>query len=227
MAEKIFEEEEISLIDLINVIKKRIRFILIFTISVTFVSIVISLLLPKQYEAKAILRIGKMGGSILESASVTKEIITSFPELEKIAKELKIQPTERKLLSLKRKIKIEGKENLMNITTRYISPEKAEKLCNAVIKLILERHEKLYENLKGSLKKSLVEINPLSGRMQIIISALRDFSEEKTVIDSPTTSSKIPVFPKKRKIVISVFAISLITSIFISFFMEGLERNKK
>ena len=226
MTKDLIDEEEISLTDIINVIKKRIKFILIFTFLVTIISIVITFSMTKLYEANAILKIGRTSGTLLESVSVTNEIITSFTSLEKIAKELNIQPTEENLSSLKERIKIEGKENLMNISVRDISPEKAEKLCNVVVNLILERHKNLYENLKENLRKSLIEIGPSSGKMQITI-GLRDFTEEQTVVDSPVISSKNPVFPQKKKIVITVFVISLITSIFISFFMEGIESNSK
>ncbi len=226
MTKDFLDEEEISLFDLLETLKKYLKFIVIFTLSATLFSVIISFLLPKEYEATTILKVGKVGGRPLETLKSTKEILQSLHTLKIISKEYGFEATEEKVMSLKKRIDIKDGDGLMKVVASGKSPEDAEKLCGVVTKIILERHKQLYKFQEKNIRIELGKIKDELEATSILVEAY-DFSNEPTLIETPPVSSKIPVWPKKRKIVSTVFGVSFIFSIFFSFFIEGIKKYKE
>ena len=80
------EEDEVSLYDYIKVISKWKRFIIIGTFVCIFTAGVVSLRLPKVYEASLDLKIGKVWGSSIEEPALVSETIASESFLKKYEK---------------------------------------------------------------------------------------------------------------------------------------------
>ena len=150
------EEKEVDLRDYINMVKRRWKIILgIFLVS-TITSGVVSLLLPKTYEASAMLRIGRMRNTLLEEPSTVIEIFKTIPILKKVAEELNMPLTLEKSRGLASKIKMREKSGLLEIRGSGETPEEAMKLVNGVIAVLLKRHEQIFERAKAILEEYLV-----------------------------------------------------------------------
>ena len=159
------EEKEVDLRDYLNMVKKRWKIILIIFLVSTITGGVVSFLLPKTYEASAMVKIGRMRDSLLEEPSTVIEIFETKPTLEKVAEELNIPPTQEKLQELASKIKMKEKSDLLDIRGRGETPGEAVKLVNGGIAVLLRRHEQIFERAKvileeylASGKERLVEI---------------------------------------------------------------------
>jgi len=222
-----YEEKEITLADYLQVLGKRWKFIIGITIVATIISGIVALSLPKVYEAKAILRIGKSGDRLLESASTTKEIINSLYTLKQIVKQHNIEPTEQnaKLIESKIIIKDASTDDIMVIRARDSSPEGAKNLVTALCDMIIERHRSLYEKAEIDRRKYLQELTIQMGSLQKRTIGLGTVSISPTGIEIPATASEIPVAPNKKKIVSLVFILSLLSSTFMSFVIESFSQS--
>ena len=223
-----YEEKEITLADYLQVLKKKWKFIVSVTIVATIISGIVALSLPKVYEAKAILRIGKSGDRLLESISTTKEIINSLYTLKQIVKELNMEPTEQNARKIENKIIIkDNSTDIMVIYAKGNSPEGANLLVNTICNMIIERHKSLYEKAEIDRRKYLQELTIRMGALQKRTIGLDTVSISITDIEIPATASEIPVAPKKKKIVSLVFILSLLSSSFMSFVIESFSQKKE
>ncbi|MBU2567402.1 MAG: hypothetical protein KJ967_01335 [Elusimicrobia bacterium] len=218
-------EEEIDLIDYARVVLKHWKFIAVFVFVAVVSSVVVSLTLPRMYEAKAVFRIGRIGNSLLESIETTREVINFLPILNQIAEKLKYPTDERALIELKEKIVIKPLADLMVVYTKDTSPEKAEQIGKEVSGIVFERHKALYEKTRADLGQYLKQDIQKNMALYKII-GFSEFSVQPTTIEMPSTASMIPVYPKRRKIVTVTFVVSLIFSIFLTFLLEWFTRYK-
>lgn len=159
------EEKEVDLRDYLNMVKKRWKIILIIFLVSTITSGVVSFLLPKTYEASAMVRIGRMRDRLLEEPSTVIEIFKTESILEKVAEELDSPFGKEKPQELTSKIKMKKKSGLLEIKGRGETPEEALKLVNGVTTVLLKRHGQIFERAKvileeylASGKERLVEI---------------------------------------------------------------------
>jgi len=178
------EEKEVDLRDYINMVKKRWKIILIIFLVSTITSGVVSFLLPKTYEASAMVKIGRTRGRLLEESSTVIEIFKARPILEKVAEELNIPPTQEKLQELASKIKMKEKSGLLEIRGRGETPEEAVKLVNGVTTVLLKRHEQIFARARTILEEYLA-----SGKQRLVeiereIKMLRKKIEELGATDS-------------------------------------------
>jgi len=180
------EEKEVDLRDYINMVKKRWKIIVGIFLATTITSGVVSFLLPKTYEASAMVRIGRTRNKLLEEPSTTIEIFKTRAMLEKVAEEIDIPlgGEESQGLASKIKIKTKGKSGLLEIKGRGKTPEEAMGLVNGVTVVLLQRHEHIFEQGKLILEEYLA-----SGKQRLVeiekeIKMLRKKIEELGVTDS-------------------------------------------
>ncbi|MBA7504677.1 hypothetical protein ES706_03324 [subsurface metagenome] len=178
------EEKEVDLRDYINMVKKRWKIILIIFLVSTITSGVVSFLLPKTYEASALIRIGRMRNKLLEEPSTTIEIFKTKTMLEKVTEELNVPTTQEKLRELASKIKMKEKAGLLEIKGRGETPEEALKLVNGVTAVLLNRHGQIFERARTILEEYLA-----SGKQRLVeiekeIKMLRRKIEELGVTNS-------------------------------------------
>jgi len=178
------EEKEVDLRDYINMVKKRWKIILIIFLVSTITSGVVSFLLPKTYESRAMVKIGRMRNSLLEEPSTVIEIFKTKPILEKVAEELNVPTTQEKLRELASKIKMKEKSRLLEIKGRGGTPEAAMGLVNGVTAVLLRRHEQIFERVKVILEEYLASGKERLAEMDKEIEMLQKKIEELRVIDS-------------------------------------------
>ena len=180
------EEKEVDLRDYINMVKKRWKIILIIFLVSIVTSGVVSFLLPKTYEASALVRIGKMRDTVLEEPPTVIEVFKTKPILEKVAEELNIPPTQEKLQELASKIKIKtkGKSGLLEIKGRWETPQEAMRLVNGVTVVLMQRHERIFEQGKLILEEYLASGKQRLVEMEKEIDMLQKKIEELGATDS-------------------------------------------
>jgi len=178
------EEKEVDLRDYINMLKKRWKIILIIFLVATITSGVVSLLLPKTYEASAMVRIGRKRDKLLEEPSTVIEIFKTEAMLEKVAEELNIPPTQEKLRELASKVQMREKSGLLEIKGKGETPEESVKLVNGVIAVLLKRHERIFERAKLILEEYLASGKERLAEMEKRIEMLQKKIEELEATNS-------------------------------------------
>jgi len=178
------EEKEVDLRDYINMVKKRWKIILIIFLVSIIASGVVSFLLPKTYEASAMVRIGRTRNSLLEEPSTVMEIFKTKPTLEKVAQELNIPPTHEKLGELTSKIRLREKTGLLEIKGKGETPEEAMKLVNGLVTVLLKRHEQIFEQAKLILEEYLASGKERLAEMEKEIEMLQKKIEQLATTDS-------------------------------------------
>jgi uncharacterized protein involved in exopolysaccharide biosynthesis len=178
------EEKEVDLRDYLNMVKRRWKIILGIFLVATITSGVVSLLLPKTYEASAMLRIGRTRNTLLEEPSTVIEIFDTEPILEKVAEELNMPLTLEKSRGLASKIKMREKSGLLEIRGRGENPEEAMKLVNGVTSVLLKRHEQIFERAKVILEEYLVSSKERLAEMEKEIEMLQKKIDELEVTNS-------------------------------------------
>jgi len=178
------EEKEVDLRDYINMVKRRWKIILIIFLAATITSGVISFLLPRTYEASAMVKIGKMRDRPLEEPSTVIEIFKTEPMLEKVAEELKVPATREKLEELASKIKMREKSGLLEIKGKGETPGESVKLVNGVIAALLKRHEGIFERAKVILEEYLASGKERLVEMEKEIEVLQKKIEELEATNS-------------------------------------------
>lgn len=156
------QEQELSLRDYIEVVKRRKKTILLVFFIAIVGSAVLSFVLPPVYQVESTIKVG----SIIDVDTLEKELIESpiaasqflkGPQiLIETIKELKLPYT---LEELREKILIEPvreTEDLVQIKVDVNDPGEAVNIANYLGTILLDRHEKikkLYENKEGILAR--------------------------------------------------------------------------
>ncbi len=158
-------EEEVDLRDYLNVIKKRWKIILGVFLSSIVISVIVSFSLPKVYEVKLMLRIGKVKDEFLETGNTVIKVFESRSVLSDVVKRLNLPVTEEEIERISGKIYISESVGTLEIKGRGKTPQEAMNLVNAVADVILERHQQFFnkgqEILEGyilRIEKQLVKI---------------------------------------------------------------------
>jgi capsular polysaccharide biosynthesis protein len=136
-------QDEINMRDYVNVIVKRKSLILkIFFVSV-LVATVISLLLPKEYEASAIIRIGSIGDPLISKSNALYRI-KDQNVLNAVIKKFKLDID---LKTLKEGISVRdiGDTELVVVSVIYPDADLAVGICEAIANAFIQDGQKLYE----------------------------------------------------------------------------------
>lgn len=152
------EEKERSLIDMdyIMVLWKRKKLIFLGTFVCALTAGIISVFLPKTYEATANLEIAKIYGSeesFFVNRYVVAETINSESFLAKIGEELRL-PYSAKRMTKRVKAKViesgGNKQSLINMAVQGRTPKEAVDILNSIATAISNRYKKRFENIMQS-----------------------------------------------------------------------------
>jgi uncharacterized protein involved in exopolysaccharide biosynthesis len=201
------EEDTIELIDIFMVIWRRKRLIIIGTLVCMITGGAVSFIMPKTYETKTTIKIGKVTGKIIEDPFALSKTITSEPFLAGVVNTLGLDNSNIARLENQINVSIIGEKKLNDsqvllLTVQADSPQKAVERANIIVNVVIKRHKVLFEEhmkehynyekyLEGQIKwgdeeiKRLGEsirelsINPQVNALAIIL--LRAQFEEKEV----------------------------------------------
>ncbi len=180
------EEKEVDLRDYLRMIKKRWKIILIIFLFSTITSGVVSFILPRTYESIAMVRIGRLRDNLLEEPATIIEIFKTKVMLEKVTEEIDISLGREKSQGLASKIKIKtkGKSGLLEIKGRWETPQEAMRLVNGVTVVLMQRHERIFEQGKLILEEYLASGKQRLVKMEKEIDMLQKKIEELGATDS-------------------------------------------
>jgi uncharacterized protein involved in exopolysaccharide biosynthesis len=122
------EEDEISLLDLLQTIAENLRLLVIGPIVVGLLALAGASLWPKTYESTAILKADQSTASLMLSAAVLDPIAANLgytPKLE--------QDAARDKLKNQIKASVNAKDKLLTLTTQADTPQAAQALTKAVL----------------------------------------------------------------------------------------------
>lgn len=146
-------EEEIDLRDYFDMFKKRWKIILIIFLASTISGIIFTLSVPKVYEARLMLKIGKVRNKPMEKARTVMKIFETKSILKGVAEKLRLPATEEEIEEIKGKIYISEVAELLEIKGRGNTSQEAVDLVSAVAALILERNKLLFREGQKILKE--------------------------------------------------------------------------
>ncbi|MDA2921973.1 Wzz/FepE/Etk N-terminal domain-containing protein [Patescibacteria group bacterium AH-259-L07] len=174
-------EEEIDLRDYINVLLKRKKEILAIFFVVVILTAVISLIMPKTFETKSLLKVGQIQGKNIESIGQTTATVLSLANLEKIGRKLGIDT-----ISLSGRIKLNENTGFLAIIAKGSTPEETVQLANAVSEMIIERHEKIIAQAQTALEQEIQQIqnqiNDNETAIELSQETIKDLKEESQIM---------------------------------------------
>jgi len=182
------DEEEIDLREYLKVIRKRWKTITAVFLLITLSASVIMLLTGGTYETEALLEIGRIKGTSLETVPLESipALETLFkspgnPYLKEIAEKMRI-PLEESF-KLSRKFEIKEKGGFLQIIGRGDSPENAKRFVDIISEVVMERHKKLLEEGKKSVEAELSDIQAQLDSATKEIKELNRKIEEKEKVE--------------------------------------------
>lgn len=219
------EEQEIGIDDIINVLIKRWKLILIPSILAAMIAVVYVKSLPKVYDSYALLKLGYLGEKQFETVAVIKEIMSSLPMRVEIASKIKDSNNPKLVDFLKSAITYEDASGLLKIKAINKTPEKAADIVNAVTDIVSSRHKNMYEDaqkkLYGTMEKIRDFVRPIP-----LTTGIAEFKIEPTKVEIPAITNPVPVDGKNKIIVLTVFFTVMLFNILIAFYLEGKEKIK-
>ncbi len=244
---KYIEEDEIDLRELFQIIMKRKKFIIFFTMIVTICATIFAFSKTPVYEVKAILEVGSLSKNI--SSDISNSVIENpnnlVKRLEVIYKQNNPQTSNTSLSSVS---VIKNTVNLIEIVTQSNSNKNAKELLTSIIEDIKIRHKEKIDsyislintninNLKLQKKELEDEKNRFDGSMSVKYNLTTKLNElalqissnniQETQLIGDIITNDTPIKPKKKLIVTLAFVSGLILSIFLVFFIEFINSLKK
>lgn len=182
------EEDEIDLRDYINILLKRKWAIVAIFLIAAIAAAIISLVMPKTFEATNLVEIGKTKGETIETINDIKTIFERRTVLKEIHENLDL-PEKTSFESVISKFNIEegngaNASKFIEIKGRGETAEKAVEVSNMVTQILLERHEKLFAEAEETFNAEMQSINKSKEKTQ------EDINKIKTV-DVPKTKEEI------------------------------------
>lgn len=212
------EKDEVDIIDYLKVIWKRKIMIVAIVISTTITSAIVNLLLPRIYEALAIVRVGKYIISVpymdnQEGRFRIEEPIENVKETCKILESPFIKDKVRAKLKILKK-NLQDKDiiitrledtNLIEIKARAKEPELAKEIGNTVVNLLLEYHQDIIKKKEDMFKNRglIIGIEP-------------------SVVIVPAGEPLSPIRPRIILNIITVTILSLIVGTGVAFIKENI-----
>jgi len=216
-------DAEISLDDIIQVVKKHWKLILFPAMIVTIITGILLSIQPNSYESYSLIKIGSVGNTQIETVSTIKDVMGSLPMRQQIAEKLNEKDEIGFTRALKSRIEYTDEEGLLKIRTTDVKPTRAAEIVRVVTEMILKRHEIIYSNAENDLDKVLKyvkqTINPIP-----LSSGINEFKITRTDVLVPAFISVDPVPKKRVQAIITVFAIMLFINTIVSFIIEGRKK---
>lgn len=153
MSNRQYPDDEIDLRDYIEVMIKRKKTILIIFLICVIITIVISFLIPKVYEATTIIKIGGVTQPLISKEEAVIRLKTESL-LNPVIQELKLNINTHKF---KKMIKIEDTrgEDLIKMKIQYTNPDLVVRICNAVADSFILKEKEIYDKQLTFLKEQI------------------------------------------------------------------------
>lgn len=178
--------DEISLIDCIRVIRQRKKQVLAIFIAFVVIATIISFIMPKTYEASTLLEIGQIRNNPLETAKDVKVFLEQENTLRVLAPTFNVP--EKKWPKLKRLITVKPLERFLYISVRGRSAEEVQKRIEAVVVLVQDRHRHILNKEKEILQD---EINQIKADLAAAEERINDFTKKLARLEYPKTAAEV------------------------------------
>ncbi len=229
--QKFFEKDEIDLSDYLKIlIRRKKTFFTVFIAYIFIITIVIALL-PREYEAAAIIRIGGIDKSFLSKAWAEEEI----KSLKNIANAAQLKNLDIDIFELRGKISIDdnysGKDNFIRVKVRQANPELAIEICNALADTFVAEGNKIYDKeivrYEEDLKK-LEKSKFANDKENVSAFKKKLISSENFEVFSPAILPRQSIqLSNSPDTIVLLFFTGLVLSLFAVSFQEFWQRNKE
>lgn len=217
------EEKEISLNEIVSVLIKRWKLIVVPSIIAALISAIYVLSLPKVYESYALLKLGNIGEKQIETVASIKEVMSSLPIRIEIVSRLKDNNDSKFVESLKDAIIYEDASGFLRIKANGKNPEKAAELVKVTTDIIYSRHQSFYEYAQKELYSTVERIRDFACPIPLT-TGIAEFKIEPTRVEIPAIINPTPVGEKKKIVVLTTFFSVLFLNILIAFYLEGRKK---
>jgi len=218
-------ESEISLIDLLLILRKRQKIIYITFLAVVAVTMLYLMTTVSIYKSITIVEIGQTSNT-----SNTSNMFVENPNL--VIEKLKLQympdgtfeKIEMPIIdSIKPKNKLST--NLLEIIAFSYDQKTGKQRLNDINQALIKRHEALFssrvKSIQGRIKElSLIKIDQPYGEIEGLKSSIEPGRSYNTRVLQKPTSSIGPVKPKKRLILVLSSVLGLMLGVFAAFFVH-------
>ncbi|MBN1824475.1 MAG: hypothetical protein JW803_09165 [Endomicrobiales bacterium] len=214
------EEKDISIADIIGILRKRWQLVLLPGLIAAFAVYLYTLTIPKAYMSYALLRPGMSGTMLIEGPSETQELMDTLTMREEICKNLGNLPGYESPDALKDSIKYKQVAGFLRIEVETYDPEVAEKIVRSALNITYKRHQKKYKEEKLKLDrlvkyvKDTIKPIPLS-------SGIKEFRVDPSEIALEPVLDRNPIPVNKVKIVLYAFFIVFFLSVIYAFYLES------
>jgi uncharacterized protein involved in exopolysaccharide biosynthesis len=178
--------EQVELIDYLRVVGKRRWLIIGGTVGCVLAALVVSVLLPREYESNLQIKVGRVWNLGIDNPYRVTAIINSEPFLDKLRQKVGVKLS---AYEMRRRdvvvahtldagmVNADKNTTLVNVATKGPTPEEAAKLAEAVADLmILEHLPRFKELLSGYLgyeKKLEDQIQVIQNEIQVLDSTIK------------------------------------------------------
>ncbi len=180
LKEEVQESEEVELIDCLRAIWKRRRLIVLGTLLCMAISFVVSLFLPKTYEASAIIEIGATDTKDdkledIEDPNMISEVLTSDQMISKLKNRLH---SKLSLKALKKRVKVRRDKQkaptsrFLEVSLQLDNPQQVVDGVDFLATQIIEEHDKVYQKV----------LNRLDGEINSITEKIKNNGVQKETI---------------------------------------------
>lgn len=172
------QEQEIELIDLVRILGKRKKLILLGTLLLTLAAAGVSLLLPKVYEVSAIIEPGKIvQDRAIFTSEVIKENILGEAYDTNVRKNLNLSPAE---YPNKFKVTVPKETSLVKISFQTARPEQGSKildeLMNQITVAVNEKVNIEKQQMNNEIQLAVISNKALDERITLINQQITDIT---------------------------------------------------
>ena len=175
-----YDKEEINLKDYLYVANKRKKGIIAIFLIMVIGAVIISLTMPKIFEASALIKVGQKRGEDIESVDKTAIAILSPANLKQIGQRLALGPSES-WEGLFTSIALKENEGFLEVSARGSSPGEAVQLVNIVSEMIIGRHQKIGAQAQVTLEEEILQIQDKIKSTELMIEASARTQEDLQV----------------------------------------------
>ena len=116
------EEQDINIDEIINVFKNRWKLILFPGIIAAFIVAALTFVVPRTYESYALIKIGSVGASPIETVASIIDIMQAYPTRQLIAEKLGEKNNEKFIKAIKNSIEYSDESGLAKIKSVATTP---------------------------------------------------------------------------------------------------------
>ena len=154
------EYEEIDFIGYVKAVKDRKKTVISMFVLITTLAVGISFLWPKTFEAEALIRLGIIKGSKIETIENIKDFFGNLGTLKNLAEELGMQKdTDPRAVPKKFDLLMnKSGSGFLKVRGRGETPEKALEILNKIVNVLIDRHSKFFSEAKKSMELEIDSI---------------------------------------------------------------------